>query len=128
VREWVQDIPWPADAALRPLVAGAMRNHRSHLAQAVLGPTGLVDAQRIELSRLAAVRGRDLADGRPVVDLVSGQRLGPSDRLTAGVAGVVTTVNVPRDGRGIDGPHRLLNQIGIRLAGGEAFVDKVRRR
>jgi hypothetical protein len=63
-----------------------------------------------------------------VVDLVSGQRLGPSDRLTAGVAGVVTTVNVPRDGRGIDGPHRLLNQIGIRLAGGEAFVDKVRRR
>ncbi|MEE2888432.1 MAG: bifunctional serine/threonine-protein kinase/formylglycine-generating enzyme family protein [Planctomycetota bacterium] len=130
VREWVLDLPWPTEPGARQIVAGILKDHEDHRAQALgLGDQPNLSAgQKFELRRIGVVRGRNLADGRPVTDLLAGGRVVQNgDMLPIGVPGVVKTLYLARTGTGLLGrPHRLLGEVGLRLAGGAEFLKRVR--
>jgi Protein kinase domain len=129
VREWVLDLPWPvgdAEGSHKRIVAGWMADHARHLVGATQF-TGMGEALLARLESVGVVRGVTLAEPAELRDLEFGRPSREDRPLTRGVAGVVRSRYVRRDGEGFAGkPHRLLPRIGMRLTGGATFVKKVR--
>ncbi|MCA8957487.1 MAG: serine/threonine protein kinase [Planctomycetes bacterium] len=130
-REWVMDLPWPRDAAARNLVGVWMRDFELHqrLAAGEQAIEGLAAGEAAVLRTVGVVRGGDLTDAQRLVDLETGRPARPDAPLGRGVPGVTRVLCIDRDGSGIGGKtHRLLREVGMRLAGGRVFLEKVRAR
>ncbi len=130
VREWVLDLP---AASPDDLLLELLRDHARHVERALeLGDGGALfrDAElAILVERYGVLRGLALGEPWRPVD-VQGRRLSdPSQPLTAGVAGVVVTLMLRRDG--LDetrhGADPRLARVGFRMAAGAPFLAWVRR-
>jgi hypothetical protein len=135
VREWVIDLPWvdtvPSHALLREWLA----NHARHLQCADDFAATLAEEIPADLAAHFAVFGvvRGLAFGEVdgLVDGLTGDVV-PLDShpVPASVPGVTRALQLRRDGgellAGRLDPH--LGLVGMRLAGGDAFVARVRGR
>ena len=132
-REWVMDLPWPMGESRRyeqQIVAIWLGDHSQHMALATDFESEAIDESLRSYLRLnGVVRGVFVRPGdelRPV----SGDPFGLQDRLPPDVPGVVHTMYIRRDGAGhVPGqPHVSLGEVGLRLAGGEEFIARVRIR
>jgi hypothetical protein len=131
VREWVLDLPFVSPDE-RTLLVEYHANALRHLEVAQALARGEVAGElgrRLLLT--GTVRGLALGETDGLLDARTGARVTDADGpLPAGVPGVVRTLYLRRDGRGLLpdewDPH--LASTGLRLAGGRAFVTEVRSR
>lgn len=132
VREWVGDLPMLRDESAARLLAEWIADHGRHDEHATALARGRLEAPGALplLQRLGVVRGTPFGDASSLVDGLRGGRLrleGDAG-LPPSMPGVVRTLHLRRDGAGLlpgeREPH--LAQTGMRLAGGAAFVAKVR--
>ncbi len=134
VREWVADLPFSFGVDGEPLLREWLSDHERHLQRAEQFALGQLpsSAQALQsfFARIGAVRGLANGEVAGLIDGISGREIASGEYLSPRVPGVTRCQNLRRDGREPSSRDRdaTLAFVGMRLAGGARFVDKVRAR